>query len=296
MSKDKSLNSLLQIHLAVFLFGSAGLFGKFLNFPSTIIVLGRVVFATIALLALLLVKKQKISLNSNRDYLLLSISGIILAIHWTTFFQSIQVSSVAIGLISFATFPVFVTFLEPYFLKSKLKGADLLIAFATVVGAALVVPSFDLGNSVTQGVVWGLLSAFTFALLSVFNKKNVKTYSSLVIAFYQDLVVAIVLLPFFFFVSPVIKSVDIFWLLILGVIFTALSHTLFIQGMAKVKAQTASIIASLEPIYGIVFAALLLSEFPSVRTLIGGAIILGAITYSSIFAKHSDEAIPVSEV
>ena len=296
MSKDKSLNSLLQIHLAVFLFGSAGLFGKFLNFPSTIIVLGRVVFATIALLALLLVKKQKISLNSNRDYLLLSISGIILAIHWTTFFQSIQVSSVAIGLISFATFTVCVTFLEPYFLKSKLKGADLLIAFATVVGAALVVPSFDLGNSVTQGVVWGLLSAFTFALLSVFNKKNVKTYSSLVIAFYQDLVVAIVLLPFFFFVSPVIKSVDIFWLLILGVIFTALSHTLFIQGMAKVKAQTASIIASLEPIYGIVFAALLLSEFPSVRTLIGGAIILGAITYSSIFAKHSDEAIPVSEV
>ena len=116
-----------------------------------------------------------------------------------------------------------------------IRPIDVLVALVTVVGAALVVPSFDFGNSVTRGVMWGLLSALTFALLSVFNKKNVKTYSSLVIAFYQDFVAAIVLLPLFFLVSPVITSTDIFWLVILGVVFTALSHTLFIQGMSRSK-------------------------------------------------------------
>lgn len=283
--KNAAFSSLLQIHLAVFLFGCAGLFGKFFNFPSTVIVLGRVFFATIALLVILLIKKQKIALKSPKHYLLLGISGVILAIHWTTFFQSIQVSSVAVGLISFATFPVFVTFLEPYFFKHKIRGIDIGIALLTVIGAALVVPSLELGNSVTQGVIWGLISAFTFGLLSVFNKKNVKEYSSLVIAFYQDLVATLVLLPFLFFVRPTFSANSLVLLCILGVIFTALSHTLFIQGMLKIKAQTASVIASLEPVYGIIFAALLLSEYPSVRTIIGGAVILFAVFYSSVFVK-----------
>lgn len=285
--KNESSVSLLQIHLAVFLFGSAGLFGKFLTLPSTVIVLGRVFFATIALLLILLIKKQNLALKSPKDYLLLGLSGIILAIHWTTFFQSIQVSSVAIGLISFATFPVFVTFLEPYFLKHKIQTIDIVTAVITVLGAALVVPSFQLGNSTTQGVIWGLISAFTFALLSVFNKKNVKAYSSLVIAFYQDLVATIVLLPFFFISKPSLHPTNIILLVVLGVIFTALSHSLFIQGMTKVKAQTASIIASLEPVYGIIFAALLLSEYPSIRTLLGGGIILCTVFYSSVLAKRS---------
>ena len=78
--------------------------------------------------------------------------GVILAIHWTTFFKSIQVSTVAIGLLTFSTFPVFVTFLEPYFFKEKIKLSDVVIAIVTFLGVMLVIQKFELGNNLTQGV------------------------------------------------------------------------------------------------------------------------------------------------
>lgn len=275
-------SSLFQIHLAVFLFGLAGLFGKLVLLPSTIIVLGRVVFGAIALFAYLKFKKTKIGLKSTKDYGLFALFGIILAAHWTTFFQSIQISTVAIGLISFSTFPMFVTFLEPFFYKEKVRVDELMMAIVTFLGAILVVPTFELENNITQGVLWGLASAVTFALLTVLNRKAVKRYSSQIIALYQDTIAAFVLLPFLFIVQPVFTVKDILLLIFLGVVLTALSHSLYINGMKNIKAHTASIIASLEPVYGIVFALIFLQEIPSIRTIIGGTIIFSVAFYSSL--------------
>ena len=100
-------------------------------------------------------------------------------------------------------------------------------------------------------------------------------------AFYQDFFACIFLLPFVL-VSPVIITKSDWGLLILlGVVFTAFAHTLFIRSMKNIKAQQASIIVSLEPVYGIIFAVLLLSEIPSLRTVIGGILILGAAFYTT---------------
>lgn len=273
--------SLIEIHIAVLLFGLAGLFGKFVALPAVLIVLGRVVFATVALCLVLIFSKQDFRLRTKKDYFSLGLLGLILAIHWTTFFQSVQMSTVAIGLLTFSTFPVFTTFIEPYVFKEKIKMRDIVTALITLFGVALIIPKFELGNNVTQGVIWGIISGFTFAVLSILNRKYVKNYSSLVIAFYQDVVAAIVLLPFLFFTKATFNSKDIFLLVLLGVVFTAVSHSLFIKGMTHVKAQLASIIASLEPVYGIIFAIFFLSEIPTLRTITGGAIILGATFVAS---------------
>jgi len=272
----------LEIHLAVFLFGLAGLFGKLVALPATIIVFGRVAFGSLALFAFLKAQKTNIALHSSKDYGLFVLLGIVLAVHWTTFYESIQVSTVAIGLISFSTFPMFVTFLEPLLFKEKVKLRDLFLAVVTVFGATLVVPTFGLGNNVTQGVLWGLVSAATFALLSVLNRKAVKRYSSQIVALFQDFVATLVLLPFLFIVRPSFSIKDILLLIFLGVVLTAISHSLYINGMKHIKAHTASIIASLEPVYGIVFALALFHEVPSMMTVIGGVIILGAALYSSL--------------
>jgi drug/metabolite transporter (DMT)-like permease len=280
-----STKNLFQIHTAVFLFGLAGLFGKLVDLPSTIIVLGRVIFASIFLIIILLYFKQSIKLKKKRDYLHLAILGLVLAIHWVTFFQSIQVSTVAIGLLSFSTFPVFTTFLEPYFFKEKLRLNNIVIALITFGGIALVIPEFKLENNTTQGVLWGITSGFTFSILSILNRKYVKQYSSLVIAFYQDSIATLALLPFLFLINPTFHTNDILLLILLGVVFTALAHTLFIKGLTAVKAQTASIIASLEPVYGIVFAALLLKEIPEARVMLGGLIILGTTLYATIRSR-----------
>jgi len=277
-AKNKNL---MEIHSAVFLFGLSGLFGKFLMLSSTIIVLGRAFFSSIFLLILILYVKKDIKLKEKKHYLYLIIMGVILAIHWSTFFESIKVSTVAIGLLTFSTFPVFVTFLEPFFLREKLKLSDVLIAIVTLLGVMLVIPKFQLGNSSTQGVVWGIVSGFTYAILSMLNKKFVKEYSSLVIAFYEQFIATIVLLPFLFLNKPIFTLKDILVLVLLGIVFTGISHSLFINGLKNIKTQTAGIIASLEPVYGIVFAAFLLGEIPTLREILGGVIILSTVFYST---------------
>lgn len=149
-------------------------------------------------------------------------------------------------------------------------------------GAALVIPKFSFENNIFQGFIWGVFSAMAFAFLSVLNKKYIRTYSSLLIAFYQDLAATILLLPFLFVYQTQFTQSDVLLLILLGTILTAASHSLFINGMKHIKAQTASIIASVEPVYGIMFALFLFAEIPSIRTVFGGVVILGAATYSSL--------------
>lgn len=277
--------SLAEIHLAVFLFGVSGLFGKLLLLPPMIIVLGRVFFSSTFLLIIMLYLKRDIKLKQRKHYFNLVAMGVILAIHWSTFFKSIQVSTVAIGLLTFSTFPVFVTFLEPYFFKEKIKLSDVIIAIVTFLGVVLVIPKFQLGNNLTQGVLWGVTSGFTYAILSMFNRKYVKEYSSLIIAFYEQLGATIVLIPFLFLQNPSFQTKDILLLVLLGTVFTGISHSLFINGLKNIKTQIAGIISCLEPVYGIIFAIFLLREIPTLKEALGGIIILSTVFYSTIKSK-----------
>ncbi|UCD30786.1 MAG: EamA family transporter [Desulfobacterales bacterium] len=270
-------HGMLEIHIAVLLFGLAGLFGKLLLLPPLVIVCGRTLFASITLGAILIALKTDIRTKSLQDLLVLVLLGAILAIHWITFFHSIQISTVAVGLLTFSTFPLFVTFMEPYFFREKLFFFDMLVAGAVLLGLILIVPSFDFYNRVTQGVFWGVMSGFTFAVLSILNRKYVSAYPSMVIAFYQNGVATILLIPFLLYKPLDLQTYDYVLLAILGVFCTALAHVLFIQSLVKIKAQLASVIASLEPVYGIIFAFFILGEVPALRTVMGGFIILGTI-------------------
>ncbi|MEE8377157.1 MAG: DMT family transporter [Candidatus Aminicenantaceae bacterium] len=272
----KKKRSLAEIHVAVVLFGIAGLFGKWIALAPSIIVLGRVFFASITLALILLISKQTIIFPKKSTYFLLVSLGFLLAVHWTVFFKSIQISTVAVGLLSYSSFPVFTAFLEPLFFKEKIQIKNLFYAGVCVFGIFLIIPKFDLSDAVFQGVLWGVAAGFTFSLLTIFNRKLSKQYSSLVIAFYQDFFATLVLLPFFFILRPALDLKNIILLCILGIFCTAGSHTLFIKGMKYIRAQTAAIISSLEPVYGIVIAFFFLNEIPTLRTILGGVIILSA--------------------
>ncbi|MDP4819969.1 MAG: DMT family transporter, partial [Saprospiraceae bacterium] len=116
----------------------------------------------------------------------------------------------------------------------------------------------------------------------ILNRAYVRRYSSFVIAFYQDLGASLVLLPLLLWTDVSVSPTDFWLLVLLGVVFTALSHGLFINGLRSVNAASASIIGSLEPVYGIVGALLLLGEVPSMRTIVGGLIILGVSVVVSV--------------
>ncbi len=277
--------NLVEIHLAVLLFGLSGLFGKFLSLSPTIIVLGRVFFSSIFLLIIILYLKKDMKLKEKKHYLYLIMMGVILALHWSAFFKSIQVSTVAIGLLTFSTFPVFVTFLEPFFFKEEIKLSNIMIAIATLLGVMLVIPTFEFGNHLTQGVIWGIVSGLTYAILSMLNRKFVQDYSGVVIAFYEQLIATLILIPFYFWQRPIFSLQDLLLLVLLGVVFTGISHLLFINSLKNLKTQTAGIISSLEPVYGIFFAIFLIREIPTLREVLGGIVILSTVFYSTIKVK-----------
>lgn len=286
--KDKT-KSLIEIHIAVVLFGLSGLFARYVGQPAVIIALGRVFFASISMYLLFRYRGTGISLGSKGDYFTLAAAGLMLAIHWTTFFLSIQVSTVAIGVLTFSTFPLFITFLEPLLFGERIKTADVVCACVMFAGVMIIVPEFHISNNMTLGIIWGMTCSITYAALSLINRKFVKKYSGRVIAFYEQGTATIFLLPAFFIYKPVFTPTSIFLLVLLGVLFTAAAHSMFINGMKNVRAQTAGMIASLESVYGIAAAAVFLAEIPSFNELAGGALILSAALFSTLKASKAAE-------
>ena len=273
---------LAQIHAAVFLFGMSGLLGRMISAPPLVIVFGRTLLAALALGVFILWRRQAKTEWSAARVVFIVVSGGVLAAHWWTFFQAIQVSPVALALLTFSSFPLFVTFLEPVFFHERLQGPEVAAALAVTAGLALVVPNFDLATRTTQGAAWGTLSGFTFAILAVLNRKFAPQMRPAVIAAGQNGVAMLVLLPLGGLSSLELSARDAMLILLLGLLCTALAHGLFIQGLARVKAQTASVIAALEPVYGIVLALIVLKEIPSARMIAGGGIILGATVWASL--------------
>lgn len=267
--------ALLALHVAVLLFGFAGLFGKWLALSPVLIVLARTTIAAVALALL----APRLRIERRRFEVRLVANGIVLAVHWVTFFEAIRVSSVAVGLLGYASFPLFTLLLERTLLRERWRTTDVLVTGLVLAGLVLLVPAWSWRDTVVQGLAWGIVSALTFALLAVINRAYVRRRSPLDLALWQNAIAALCLLPF---AAPAIAASgapgprDLVLLLVLGILCTALAHTLFIASLRLVTAHTASVVAALEPVYGIALAWLLLQETPGVRTWIGAALLVAA--------------------
>ena len=288
MQTSVSRLSLIQLHLAVILAGGAGLFAKLVIASPAVITCGRTFFGSLALAGTAALIKSNLRLRSRKDLIMLALSGAILAVHWYSFFVSIQVSTVAIGLLAFSTFPLFVTFLEPFVFNERLQRYDVITALAVVAGLILVIPSWDIGNHLTQGVLWGVLSAFSYAALSLLNRSYVRVYPTLTVALYQQAFAALCALPFALRCQDIPAGRDILLLIVLGVIFTGLAQGLAVASLRHLRAQTVGVAYGLEPVYGILLAWLLLNEQPASRTLCGGFLICCAVIWASF--KHRSSA------
>lgn len=275
-------NSIALLHISVMLFGLSAVLGQFVNVTAVIIAGGRVVFSSLTLLIFSLVTGSSLKLKSKKDYGIALFTGVILAIHWTTFFQSIQSSSVAVGTITFSAFPLFLTFLEPLIFHEKLRFYSVISALVLLLGVGITVPAFSLENETTAGIVWGLISALAYAVLSLSNRYLSQFYESRTICLYEQGTAAVVLIPGFFLIQTQWTAQNIAGIAAIGLVCTALAHSLYVAAQRNVKAQTAGVISGLETVYGILFAFLFLKEVPGPRELIGGAVILSVAAFSSL--------------
>ena len=275
-------NGVISIFLAVPFVALTGLFGKWITLPPILIVQWRTIFAFITILIFLKIFREKIFFKSFREFLWFFISGLILGAHWIAFFRAIQVSTVAIGLLSYVSYPLFTSVLEPIFFSDSKKNNNFFPTFFVLFGLVLIGTSQGnldkiISGYFLEGVLWGILAGFGFAVLTLLNRSHVCDKSPLLLTFWQNGFAALILIPFSFSESYIVSQRDWILLLVLGVVCTVGGHSLLINGLRYIRAQLASLlIAGLEPVLAILFAFIFLGEIPNLRTIIGGVLILFA--------------------
>ncbi len=263
------------------LMGTSGAFGRYIDLPAELSVAIRCLLAALFLGLFIVVRGISFRLNSRKDVFNLIFISILVLFHWTTYFISLQKSTVAIAMLSLFTYPIFTTFLEPLFYKTKLQPIHILLAFLTLIGIALLAPSFDLENQYLQGILWGLASAVGYSCRNLFLKKHVGVYSGMTLMFYQLLFAGMIFSPLLFLydMAPAFDQ----WIPLMGLslITTAIGHTMFVFALRHFTVTSMSIMSTIQPIYGILIGIIFLGEIPGLRAVAGGALILMTVVIES---------------
>mgnify|MGYP003672661768 CR=1 FL=1 len=275
---NEKTKSLIGLHIGIFLVGITGLLAKVMSSSVLFIVFGRVMFAAAALGLFLAYRKKPVWPRNWRDAGGFLLIGALLALHWYAFFYAIQISTVALGLLTMMTFPVFTTILEPFFFRAKLGARDVLIAALCAIGVWMVAPigMSDLDPQYITGAIWGVAAGFLISLVLLMNKKYVQSYSAINVTFYQCAVAFVLTLPFMVWSGESILPIDWLYVFLNGVICTALAHSLFIFSARILSAQVVSVTAIMELFYGAVLAYLILGEGLEGNMIFGGVLIVGA--------------------
>lgn len=276
------------LHIGALMFGLTGVFGKLAAASPAVIVFGRAAFAVLALGFFARLASatpwQKLAAGDWRRLLL---SGLLLAGHWVSFFIAVKVAGVAIATLGFASFPAFTVILEGLIFRERIRLNEIVLVALVSVGLVLVTPDFDLASQATTGLLWAVGSGLLFALLSLNNRASSGRIPAVQAALCQNVVVALCLLPVAAPELGQVQAMDWLWISLLGIFCTGLAHSLFVASLAVIKARTAAVVFALEPVYGITVAWLLFGENPTLRMLLGGALIIIAIVVSSRLSASS---------
>ncbi len=286
---DPVKRSLITLHITVVLLGGTALFSHLIPLSATDITIGRSVFACLALLAYLLWTGESLKLEKRNDYFLAVGLGMLMALHWVSYFAAMQYASVSVGLIALFTFPVITVFMEPFFEAVKLKWQDVVSALVVLLGIYLLVPTPDLNNNITLGVAIGVGSAILYSLRNLLHRQYFSHYGGAKAMAWQILVICIVLIPVGSSELTEISLSTGVLLITLGTIFTALPHALIATCLIYLRAKTFSLVACMQPLYGVILAVVLLNETPDLKTLIGGLLIISASIYETVNTGRSHQ-------
>ncbi|HET7086245.1 MAG TPA: DMT family transporter [Rhizomicrobium sp.] len=282
--------ALIAVNITAVLFGSTGLFGKLDVSPAWIVV-GRALFAAAALLVILLLRRSSL-VPEPRERRALAASGAALAVHWLTFFWSVQQAGIAVATLTFATFPAGIVAIEAVRRRRWPLGVELGAALTIVFSVMLLVQGGlpPLAHA-AMGALLGLVSAATFALFSIISQALGSQANLARLSFCQNAVVVLVTAPMLVFAARMPHGPDWFWLALLGVAATALAHQLYFYGLKKLPASVCGGFASLEPVYAIFFANLLFHEQIRPAVFISGVMIIAASLVLLFWTKNPVAAI-----
>ena len=285
--KNQHYYYLTLLNLGTLFISTSGPLGRFIQLPPPLIIWSRALVAFLVLGAYCLWKKERIKKEFIKNSTTLLWSGSLLTLHWVTYFFALQWSGVAIGMLSLFTFPILTVFLEPLFFKTKLHPIHLIFGVFILIGIYLLVPAFDFESEQSKGLLMGLFSALTYALRNLILKKRIKKINGSLLMFYQLGTTLLLLFPVLMLYPLDSFSPQIPYLVFLGLVTTALGHTLFLNSLTYFTVSTASIMNSIQPIFGILIAFFFLNEIPPASSLIGGGMILTTVVIESLRSRRA---------
>ena len=287
MPSDK-LKSYLHFHVIVFIWGFTAVLGALISLDAVPLVWYRMLLASGFIFIYIKWKKRDIKV-SPRKLLLLIIAGLVIALHWLTFFGAIKVSNVSITLALLSTGAFFTSILEPIFYKRKFVGYEIIFGLLVVLGLYII---FQVETEYTLGIFMALGSAFLAAVFTLMNGKLIKNTAPSVISFYELTTGVVAISCYLLYISFSsnfangfnteffnISSEDWVYLLILASVCTAYAFIAAVAVMKHLSPYTVMLTTNLEPVYGIVLAFLIFGskEQMNPQFYYGAALILATV-------------------
>jgi drug/metabolite transporter (DMT)-like permease len=263
---------------------TSGVLGRWITLPPEVSIFWRSLIAIPLLIVILKLGKQSLGAVFQWEPKLI-LAGLFMGTHWVTYFYALQWSNVAIGMLSLFTYPVITAFLEPLFFKTRFEKRHLFVGGLTLLGVYFLVPSFALAQTHGGALAVGIFSAFCYAMRNLLLKGAAQEQSGLQLMLFQVVIIALCFLPFMSF-EKFQMSIPFWWaLLFLALFTTVIGHSLFLYSLKYFTVTTASLMSSINPLYGILIAYIFLSEIPHWGVYIGGTLIIFAVLFENKFSR-----------
>ena len=280
--------SKIMLILAMSIWGTIGIFRRYIPMPSGMIAFTRGLIGTLFLLMVILIGRKKISFKAIKDNLvLLILSGALMAVNWILLFESYKYTTVATATVCYYMEPVFVMMVSPIFLKEKLSVKKVICILVSLGGMVFVsglfkMKSFNAGDF--KGVLLGLGAAVLYASVVILNKKirDIGPYDKTIMQLGTSI---FIILPYMLIaedINVVFEPVGVIMMLLVGILHTGVAYTLYFGSMDNVKAQTIALFSYIDPVVAIILSALILHEQLSVMEVIGAVMVLGATLVSEL--------------
>lgn len=282
----------ILLHLIIFMWGFTGILGKLIHLDAYYIVWHRVIIAAVSLGIALVFMKKSLRVGSGKQLLRIVGVGVVVVLHWMTFYKSIQLSTASLGILCLSTTTLHVTWLEPIVMKRKFSVIEFLLGLIVIYGIYFV--SSDFKASDYEALAYGLCSALCAAMFSVFNAKLAQDTPSYQITFYE-MITAIVFLTIVLGAQGSLNAdlfkmelSDILWLLFLGILCTSFAFLATIEVVKRLGAFTVSLSINLEPVYTILLAIVILNENEILghQFYIGSVIIVMVVVANAIIKYY----------
>ena len=288
---ENKLKNYLQLHFIVFIWGFTAILGALISIDAIPLVWFRMLLAVLFIGVYFLFKKKQIKVD-NKTLLKFLFSGVIIALHWITFFKAIKVSNVSIALVTMSTGAFFTSLIEPIFFRRRIRSIELLLGLI-VIGGLYVIFNFE--TQYYLGIIYALVSAFLVAFFSVLNGLYVKKNEPSVISFYQLLFGVLFVTIYLgykgsftieFFRLPIN---DWFYLLVLSSICTAYAFIVSVKIMKHISPYTVMLTINLEPVYAIILALIIFGDKEKMNPefYLGALIVLGVVLLNGILKSRN---------